>query len=103
MLGARQGCYMTLCTDWDYLQVRDFEYLNQQFSRYENLEEIAIVEELQDLGDKLRLNLNLPLAELDDKQSLFFKTVWNNPPRYNSMVTELDEQWDQINYDNFSK
>ena len=27
-LGAREGLYMTMCTDWDYIQVRDFEYLN---------------------------------------------------------------------------
>jgi len=24
ILGARQGCYMTNCTDWDYANVRDF-------------------------------------------------------------------------------
>ena len=24
--GARQGLYKTMCTDWDYVQVRDFEY-----------------------------------------------------------------------------
>ena len=26
--GAREGLYKTMCTDWDYVQVRDFEYLN---------------------------------------------------------------------------
>ena len=29
MLGARQGCYMTNCTDWDFTNVRDFKYLNE--------------------------------------------------------------------------
>ena len=27
--GARQGCYMTTCTDWDHVQTRDFKYLNE--------------------------------------------------------------------------
>ena len=29
ILGTRTGLYMTMCTDWDYVQVRDFEYLNE--------------------------------------------------------------------------
>jgi len=28
ILGARAGLYMTMCTDWDFVQVRDFKYLN---------------------------------------------------------------------------
>ena len=28
ILGARQGCYLTNCTPWDYANVRDFEWLN---------------------------------------------------------------------------
>ncbi|HEY6435520.1 MAG TPA: hypothetical protein VIY47_02945, partial [Ignavibacteriaceae bacterium] len=33
MLGTRLGCYMTNLTSWDYVQVRDFEYLNEMFIR----------------------------------------------------------------------
>ena len=28
MLGTRAAVYKTMCTDWDYIQVRDFKYLN---------------------------------------------------------------------------
>ena len=34
--GARQGLYKTMCTDWDYVQVRDFEYLNNLWQEYAN-------------------------------------------------------------------
>lgn len=94
--GARQGCYMTNCTDWDYTQVRDFDYLNNMFKEHEGKNEIDIVDATKDLGEKLRLHLNLPVADLDDEQSKFFKSVWSNPPRFNSMVKELDTTWDEL-------
>ncbi len=31
MYGTRLGCYMTNLTDWDYVNVRDFDYLNNFF------------------------------------------------------------------------
>ncbi len=35
--GARQGCYMTNCTDWDYLNVRDFKWLNTFWEEKEGI------------------------------------------------------------------
>ena len=32
MLGAREGAYKTNCTDWDYSNVRDFEYLTNYWA-----------------------------------------------------------------------
>lgn len=96
MYGARLGCYMTNCTDWDYRQVKDFDYLNDLFKEHEGKEEIDIVDQTKDLGNILRLKLNLPVADFDDEQSRFFKTVWSNPPRFNSMVKELDTSWDEL-------
>ena len=29
VMGARLGCYKTMCTDWDPTQTRDFTYLNK--------------------------------------------------------------------------
>jgi hypothetical protein len=94
--GARLGCYMTNCTNWDYTQVRDFDYLNELFREHKTKEEIDIAEATTDLGNKLRLQLNLPIADLDNEQSMFFKSVWSNPPRYNSMIKELDTNWDEL-------
>jgi hypothetical protein len=95
--GARLGCYMTNCTDWDYVQVRDFNYLNNLFEKNskacnDNLLQLRI----QELGDILRSKLSLPVADLNDTQSLFFKEVWTNPPRTNLALTEKEVTWDII-------
>jgi hypothetical protein len=95
--GARLGCYMTNCINWDYVQVRDFEYLNQLFENNskacnDNLLQLRI----QDLGNILRSKLLLPVADLDSTQSLFFKEVWTNPPRTNTALTEKEVTWDII-------
>jgi hypothetical protein len=94
--GARLGCYMTNCTDWNFRNVRDFEYLNDLFKEHADKEEIDITEHVQELGEKLRLKLNLPVADFDVEQSKFFKAVWSNPPRFDSMVKELDTTWDEL-------
>jgi len=80
VLGARQGLYMTMCTDWDYAQVRDFEYLNT-FWKQLTITEENLSEEIQELGDKIRLELDIDIAELDAAGSKFFKSVYNNTPR----------------------
>ena len=91
--GARLGCYMTNCTDWDYTQVRDFEYLNELFKekhRNNPMEQIVMI------GDQLRLRLNMPMHFFTPEQSKFFKEVWINPPRFDGMVRELDTNWDLL-------
>ena len=84
--GAREGLYKTMCTDWDYVQVRDFEYLNDYWKEKGDLVEEDIEYYTQELGDKLVNELDIPIAAdpLDATQSLFFKTVYQNPARDNS-------------------
>ena len=89
--GAREGLYKTMCTDWDYIQVRDFEYLNNLWE-----EEYAWVDDWQvgitaiTSGEKLIKQLDLPIAEkpLDKEQSKFFKTVYVNPARISQVVID---------------
>jgi len=83
MYGARLGCYMTTCTDWDYVQVRDFQWLNKYFAS-EVQPKIKVGEldaEMKRLGDILREELELPIGELDANGSRFFKETFNNPRR----------------------
>lgn len=95
--GARLGCYMANCTDWDYVQVRDFEYLNQLFeSNSKACNDNLLQLRIQELGNILRSKLSLPVADLDSTQSLFFKEVWTNPPRTNTALTEKEVTWDII-------
>ena len=82
ILGTRAGLYMTMCTDWDYVQVRDFEYLNDLWKvSFESIEDIDY--EIEEYGIKLINELDIPIAEqpLDAQQSKFFKAVYQHPSR----------------------
>ena len=82
--GAREGLYKTMCTDWDFVNVRDFEYLNKLWKeKYSQVTEDMLPYEIMGLGETLKHELNLPIAAdpLDSDQSTFFKTVYQNPSR----------------------
>ena len=77
VLGSRAGLYMTMCTDWDYVQVRDFEYLNSLWQQsFEGIQDVDY--EIGEYGIKLINELDIPIAKtpLDAQQSKFFKTVY---------------------------
>ena len=80
--GAREGLYKTMCTDWDYIQVRDFEYLNKLWNDKVQ-DESDLLEAIEDYGERLLVELDIPIAvtPLDAQQSKFFKSTYRNPPR----------------------
>ena len=89
MYGAREGLYKTMCTDWDFVNVRDFEWLND----YWDCKDISDLDkQTKDLGKMLIKEINLPIAvnPLDEEQSKFFKTIYQNPMRMSNkfMVKE---------------
>ena len=82
--GAREGLYKTMCTDWDYVNVRDFEYLNDFWDAEVSLvTEEQLPERIEDIGASLINELELPIAEtpLSGAQSKFFKSVYQTPSR----------------------
>ncbi len=83
--GAREGLYKTMCTDWDFVNVRDFKWLNSYWDN-KDLDEDQMEIETVGLGYELIDELDLPIAAepLDGNQSKFFKTVYQNPARDNS-------------------
>jgi len=83
MYGTRLGCYMTNCTDWDYINVRDFDYLTTFWKEKIQLKitDTNITEEVSELGTQLIDHLDLEIAELDSNASKFFKRVYQNTPR----------------------
>jgi hypothetical protein len=82
ILGAREGAALTNCTDWDYSQVRDFEYLTNYWAEhYENAEPEIKTQQINFYGNELREKCNLEIANLDQSGSAFFKTVYQNTPR----------------------
>jgi hypothetical protein len=73
--GARLGTWMTNCTQWDYVEVRDFEILrgiwNQYGKPYEEVNGDGLVEEIKSLGEKIKLNLGFNWPYLDPATSKY--------------------------------
>lgn len=69
ILGARLGNWMTNCTDWNYVDVRDFEILKTIYEQHVN--QTSIEEDIQDLGYKLRTELGFNYPYLDAEQSKY--------------------------------
>jgi hypothetical protein len=78
MYGARLGCFMTMLTDWDYVQVRDFECINHIWQE-EN--EFNVSEESERIAKELRDDLSIPVESFSPTQSEFFKEVYHSSGR----------------------
>lgn len=82
MYGAREGVYLTNCTDWDYANVRDFEWLTAQWEeKYSKITDKMLPYEIMGLGETLHHECGLELFDPCTESSKFFKTVFNNSPR----------------------
>jgi hypothetical protein len=82
VLGAREGCYLTNCTDWDYSNVRDFDYLaNHWQTEHEGKDPSITSSYINFLGKKLIDECGLEIANLDPAGSVLLKTVYSNAPR----------------------
>jgi hypothetical protein len=73
--GARLGTWLANCTQWNYVEVRDFEILrgiwNQYGQPFEEVGSTGLKEEIKSLGDKIKLNLGLDWPWLDESQSRY--------------------------------
>ena len=69
VLGSRMGTYMTNCTDWDYVQVRDFEVLREIYETKVN--HASVEEDAQDYGAKIKHELGLNWPYLNSTQSQY--------------------------------
>ena len=84
--GAREGLFMTMCSDWDYVNVRDFDCLNELWGGRDELPEDVLHSEIFNLGNQLIDKLEIPIAvqPLNEEQSNFFKSVNDNTVRKNN-------------------
>lgn len=88
ILGSREGAYMTNCTDWDYANVRDFDWLTTYWKEtWENASNEEAEEKIQFFAKELREKSKLEIATLDENGSKFFKKVWENSPRIIKRIT----------------
>ena len=87
ILGARMGTYMTNCTDWDYVQVRDFEHLGEIYEekvkQYEDDEE-ALIAEIKRLGKIISRELGMHWVYLDEEQSKYTLDLYTETLNLNS-------------------
>ncbi len=86
--GTRMGIYQTYLTDWDFTNVIDYDWFDQ-FWREDifpqfmgaNFNKSKIEKEVERIGNILRNEFGMPISEIDDHGSKFFKQVYVNPPR----------------------
>ena len=80
ILGARQGTYMTNCTDWDHIQVRDFEILGdiwKEKAEHFSKDSEACIAEIKRLGDEIRLHLGLDWVWLEPDASRYTMDLYD--------------------------
>lgn len=88
--GARRGCYMTNCSDWDYLNVRDFKWLNNFWEDHESkFSQKDLIDNVVSLGLDLSKKLDIEMATyFDSSQSHLFKSIYTSPPRMKNTFIE---------------
>lgn len=88
IMGARMGTYMTMLTDWDYREVQSFDALDKI---WEIERHVDPYEATDTYSKSLNDQLDLPMNQLDKKQSEFFKyhyrSNWHNQ---GVMIREID-------------
>lgn len=85
ILGARQGSYLANLTDFDWVQIRDSDFLSKYFQT-EVLNKINnenIMSHIEHYGKELveRLHFAIDQQPLNINQSVFHKHVYKNPIR----------------------
>jgi hypothetical protein len=81
ILGARMGTWMTNCTDWNYVDVRDFEILRNIYEK--NVNHSFVEEDAQDLAVKIKHKLGLDYPWLDARQSKYTLDLYEETIKLN--------------------
>jgi hypothetical protein len=87
VLGARMGTWMTNCTDWNYIDVRDFEILKTIYQ--ENVNHSSVENDIQNLGTKLKQNLGLDWPFLNAEQSRYTLDLYNETMNLNDTYFKM--------------
>jgi hypothetical protein len=75
ILGARHGCWKTNCTDWDYIDVRDFDKLAYIWKEVKNND---VVESVKHYGALLEKDFGLKVPLLDSSTSEFTVNIFKD-------------------------
>jgi hypothetical protein len=74
ILGARMGTWMANCTNWNYIDVRDFEVLKNIFEN--NVDHSSVEQDAKNLGLKIKQEIGLDWPWLDEKQSKYTLSLY---------------------------
>jgi hypothetical protein len=79
--GARLGTWLANCTNWDYVEVRDFEILrsiwNQYGRPYQEVNGEGLVDEIKNLGEKIKINLGFDWPFFDKQHSRYILDLYD--------------------------
>jgi hypothetical protein len=87
VLGARMGTWMTNCTDWDYVQVRDFEILKNIYEQTVN--HSTVEQDIQDFSQRIKHQLGLAWPWLDANQSRYTLDLYNETMNLNDTYFKI--------------
>lgn len=85
ILGARQGCYMANCTDWNYIDVRDFDKLEVIWNTVKDKD---AHDQVAKYGADLASQFSLAVPLLDKITSEFTFNIISN--QYQQMVEQAE-------------
>jgi hypothetical protein len=72
LYGARLGCYMVNLTDWDFASISSFDWFTEF---WEQQQHINVEEETKRIGQILKYQLQMKIADLTEDQSSFYREV----------------------------
>ena len=75
ILGARMGTWMTNCTDWNYIDVRDFEILRDMYDQ--NIDHNNVEHDIIEIGEKIKVNLGLDWPDFTPQQSKYLLDLYD--------------------------
>jgi len=97
MLGTRMGILKTNLTDWNFGEISDYDWMKSYFEeevypewwpQSVGLKAAHFSDRLYDLGNHLRKEMGIQVAELSSNESKFFKTVSEGQRRRGASITE---------------
>jgi len=97
MLGTRMGILHTYFREgWDFGLISDYDWMKETFDAYYPLysgsesafSALAHWERIKELGERLRKEMSIEVAELDSNQSRFFKAVSEGQRRKGASIIE---------------
>ena len=85
--GARLGTWMTNCSDWNYVDVRDFELLRQLYDdcvKHLEQDQEKLIVATKELGNKIKIELGLDWVYLDPAMSKYTLELYDETINLNN-------------------